>query len=244
MPDYTAWGPLAHLIGTWEGDEGLDVAFAHATGSVGETPYRERTVMNPFGPVDNGTQALYGLDYRMSAWRGTETDPFHTEVGYWLWDAADRAVMRCFMIPRGCTVLAGGTATTDATSFTLAADVGSEEYGILSNPYLARAAHHALRVQRHDRRPRRMVVRRDLDHRPRTPRRHPRAHRPQPPPPGGRVDGYARRPASRGRSASCRDSAGRRSCGRHAAPRRTTAPCLPVPDRPRALRRSSRGARR
>ena len=70
MPDYTAWGPLAHLIGTWEGDEGLDVAFAHATGSVGETPYRERTVMNPFGPVDNGTQALYGLDYRMSAWRG------------------------------------------------------------------------------------------------------------------------------------------------------------------------------
>ena len=108
MTDFTAWGPLAHLIGTWEGDEGLDVAFAHTTGSVGETPYRERIVMKPFGPVDNGTQALYGLDYRMSAWRGDEDDPFHTEVGYWLWDAADCAVMRCFMIPRGSTVLAGG----------------------------------------------------------------------------------------------------------------------------------------
>ncbi|HTD49808.1 MAG TPA: FABP family protein, partial [Acidimicrobiia bacterium] len=62
------------------------------------------------------------------------------EVGYWLWDAADHAVMRCFMIPRGSTVLAGGTATPDVTEFTLAADVGSEIYGILSNPYLARAA--------------------------------------------------------------------------------------------------------
>ena len=48
--------------------------------------------MKPFGPVDNGTQALYGLDYRMAAWRGDEENPFHTEVGYWLWDAADRAV--------------------------------------------------------------------------------------------------------------------------------------------------------
>ena len=138
--DYIAWGPLAPLIGTWEGDEGLDVAFAHATGSVGETPYREHTELKPFGPVDNGTQSLYGLDYRMAAWRGDEENPFHTEVGYWLWDGADRAVSRCFMIPRGSTVLAGGVTTPDAVSFTMSADVGSETYGILSNPYLARAA--------------------------------------------------------------------------------------------------------
>jgi hypothetical protein len=140
MTDYAQWGPLARLVGTWEGDEGLDVAFSHADGRVKETPYRERTVLNPFGPVDNGTQSLYGLDYRMAAWRGDEVDPFHTEVGYWLWDAADRAVMRCFMIPRGSTILAGGTASADASAFTMAADVGSEMFGILSNPYLAKAA--------------------------------------------------------------------------------------------------------
>jgi hypothetical protein len=57
-----------------------------------------------------------------------------------LWDAADRAVMRCFMIPRGSTILAGGTTTPDANTFTMAADVGSEMFGILSNPYLAKAA--------------------------------------------------------------------------------------------------------
>ena len=140
MADYEEWGPLASLVGVWEGDEGLDVAFQHATGKVGETPFREHTEMKPFGPVDNGTQSLFGLDYRMAAWRAGEENPFHTEVGYWLWDAADRAVSRCFMIPRGCTVLAGGVTTADARLFTMSADVGSETYGILSNPYLARAA--------------------------------------------------------------------------------------------------------
>ena len=134
------FGPLAGLIGTWEGDEGIDVAFQHSKGEIGETPYRERATFSPFGPVDNGTQCLYGLDYRMSAWRQGEDDPFHTEIGYWLYDAADGQIMRSFMVPRGSTILAGGPATPDATTFTLQAQVGSETYGILSNNYLASAA--------------------------------------------------------------------------------------------------------
>jgi hypothetical protein len=133
-------GPLAALAGTWEGDEGLDVAFGNKEGRPIETPYRERAVFNPFGPVDNGTQCLFGLDYRMSAWRAGEDDPFHTEVGYWLWDAADSQLMRCFMVPRGCTLLAGGLVAPDAKTFSLQAEVGSETYGILSNPYLAASA--------------------------------------------------------------------------------------------------------
>ena len=82
-------GPLAALAGTWEGADGIDVAFSNSVGDSVETPYRERVVFNPFGPVDNGAQCLFGLDYRMAAWRTAveEVDPFHTEVGYWLWDA-------------------------------------------------------------------------------------------------------------------------------------------------------------
>jgi hypothetical protein len=132
-----AWGPIAGLIGTWEGGSGLDVAYSNAEGALADTPYRERTTFNPFGPVDNGSQALFGLDYRTSAWRGDEQNPFHTEVGYWLWDAAEGQVMRCFMVPRGSTILAGGTAAAEDTSFTLEATVGSETYGILSNRFLA-----------------------------------------------------------------------------------------------------------
>ena len=133
-------GPLAGLVGTWEGDEGLDISFHNADSAVAETQYRERTVFNPFGPVDNGSQSLFGLDYRMAAWRGDEEDPFHTEVGYWLWDAIDGQVMRCFLVPRGSMVLAGGPATRDAKTFTMTAECGSEVYGILSNPYLAKVA--------------------------------------------------------------------------------------------------------
>jgi hypothetical protein len=133
-------GPLAALVGTWEGTDGLDLAFNNESGKVKETPFRERVVMNPFGPVDNGSQCLFGLDYRMAAWRDDDPDPFHTEVGYWLWDEADGQVMRCFMVPRGSTLIAGGRAKPDSTSFSMQAEVGSESYGILSNLYLAASA--------------------------------------------------------------------------------------------------------
>ena len=79
-PTPTDLGPLAALVGAWEGDQGLDVAFQHSKGEIGETPYRERMMFSPFGPVDNGTQALFGLDYRTAAWRVGEDEPFHTEV--------------------------------------------------------------------------------------------------------------------------------------------------------------------
>lgn len=134
------WGPLAALAGEWEGEQGVDVAFGNVEGSMVTTPYRERVTLKPFGPVDNGTQHLYGLDYRMAAWRTGEENPFHTEVGYWLWDAELGHVLRSFMVPRGQTLIAGGAAAPDATSFTLRAELGSVTYGILSNPYLDRAA--------------------------------------------------------------------------------------------------------
>jgi hypothetical protein len=140
MTDTRAWGPLAGLIGAWEGDEGLDISYHNAHGQVRETKYRERFTMDAFGPVANGSQLLYGLDYRMAAWRPNEESPFHTEIGYWLWDAEDGHVIRCFMVPRGTALLAGGSASATASSFSLEANIGSETYGILSNRYLAAKA--------------------------------------------------------------------------------------------------------
>lgn len=136
MDDLDKLGPLARLVGTWEGDRGVDLSYHHAEGEPVETPFRERTTFSAFGPVDNGDQHLYGLDYRTAAWRGDEVDPFHTEVGYWLWDADAGQVMRCFVIPRGSVVLAGGDAAATDSTFTMRAAVGSEEYGVLSNRYL------------------------------------------------------------------------------------------------------------
>ena len=136
------WGPLAGLIGTWESDfDGVDVSFHNDEGKVAETPYREKSTFKPFGPVDNGEQCLYGLDYRTAAYREGEDIPFHTEVGYWLWDAHETQVTKNFVIPRSQVAIAGATVEAGATSFTLGSTLGSVTYGILSNPYLDRIAH-------------------------------------------------------------------------------------------------------
>jgi hypothetical protein len=134
------WGPLGALAGEWQGEGGLDTAFSHARGEVIGTPYLEKLTLKPFGPVDNGSQSLYGLDYKTAMWRDDEENPFHTEVGYWLWDAATGEIVRGFVVPRGITVLAGGTAEADATSFHLSARAGHPQYAIGENSYLAKNA--------------------------------------------------------------------------------------------------------
>ncbi len=134
------WGPLAALAGKWEGSEGLDVAFCHAENKVLETPFREEITFEPFGPVDNGSQQMFGLDYRMTAWPNGEAEPFHMEIGYWLWEPKAQEVYRCFMVPRTTTLLAMGSAAADSTAFRLEARNGETTNGILSNPYLQKAA--------------------------------------------------------------------------------------------------------
>src|SRR5438445_1381965 len=96
------WGPVGVLAGTWEGNVGLDVSYHNVEGVVGKTGYFERAELKPFGPVDNGKQSLYGLDYRMAAWRHGEesANPFHTEVGYWMWDGGRGEIYRCVIVPR------------------------------------------------------------------------------------------------------------------------------------------------
>ena len=59
------WGPLAGLAGEWEGEGGVDRAFKHSQNVVFDTDYREKCTMKPFGPVENGSQVLYGLDYTL-----------------------------------------------------------------------------------------------------------------------------------------------------------------------------------
>lgn len=133
----TQLGPLAPLAGLWEGDKGDDTAPSDDRGTE-HNRFRERITFDPMGPVRNHEQILYGLRYATTVWRIGEADPFHEEVGYWLWDAQAKQVMRCFIVPRGVTVLAGGTIEPGAQSFTLVAERGSSTYGICSNQFLDR----------------------------------------------------------------------------------------------------------
>ncbi|MCA9681076.1 MAG: FABP family protein [Myxococcales bacterium] len=132
-------GPLAALVGTWEGARGSDTAPDEPDRlQTAVSRFHERTSFEPIGLADNHDQLMYGLRYSTMAWRIGENKSFHEEVGYWLWEPATRSVMKCFNIPRGISVIAGGTIEPGAGSFTMKAERGSTTFGILGNPYLER----------------------------------------------------------------------------------------------------------
>lgn len=128
-------GPLGVLAGTWEGHKGDDKAPDDNRG-VETNLFREIMVCEPTGLVQNHEQFLYGLRYKTTAWRLGEDNAFHETCGYWLWDAATEQVMRCFTVPRGVAVIAGGKVAKNAKNFTLMAKLGSPTYGICSGPFL------------------------------------------------------------------------------------------------------------
>ncbi len=149
-------GPLRPLAGVWEGDKGHDHAPSDKPENDREpvdSTYRERISLLPIGRVDNHEQKLYGLRYSTEAWRLSTGASFHQEVGYWLWDAANEQVMRCFIVPRGINVLAGGTVEPDARTFSLAADLGSTTFGICAAPFLDqqfKVVRYTLDIEVHD----------------------------------------------------------------------------------------------
>jgi len=128
-------GPLAMLAGTWEGVTGNDTAPSDDRGTE-ENKYRERMILETISPAENHEQKLQGLRYHTEAWRIGESTPFHDEIGYWLWDADANQVMKCVLIPRGVSLIAGGKVDRGATRFKLTAQLGSTCFGICSNPFL------------------------------------------------------------------------------------------------------------
>jgi hypothetical protein len=130
-------GPLTDLVGVWEGDKGDDIAPDDVRG-VENNKYRERLTLEQIGPIQNHEQNLHVLRYATRAWRIGEADSFHEELGYWSWEPANNEVMRCFLIPRGISLIAGGMAERDAKEFTLRAEAGLSTFGICTNPFLDR----------------------------------------------------------------------------------------------------------
>ncbi len=130
-------GPLKQLIGTWEGDQGEDVAPSSSRGTE-VNKFREVVTFELLNEVDNHEQILNGLRYRATAWEIGDEEPFHEEVGYWLWDEEAKQVIRSFLIPRGVSVLAGGNCHNNASEFQVNAKNGDSIFGICSNPFLDR----------------------------------------------------------------------------------------------------------
>jgi hypothetical protein len=135
-------GPLTPLVGDWEGNDGVDLSYHNRDDETTRTGYFEKAWFRPIPIVENGHQIMYGLNYGMTAWRHGEEamDPFHDEVGYLLWDKANGQVIRCFAVPRGLAILAGGSAKLRDRSLTFKAEPGSKCYGLCQNQYLLERA--------------------------------------------------------------------------------------------------------
>ena len=131
------YGPLTDLIGVWEGDKGLDIVPSDDRGTE-ENLFRERIVFEQMSPVQNHEQTLNVLRYSTMVYRIGQGFTFHEELGYWSWEPKTQEIMRCFLVPRGIALIAGGKADKDAKEFRLEAKAGSPTFGICNNPFLER----------------------------------------------------------------------------------------------------------
>ena len=127
-------GPLAPMAGVWEGLGGAD---QHPVAEGLEAnAFVEHYELHPIDRQTNGPQLFYGLRYHTHITKPGEVETFHDQVGYWLYEPAAETVTLTLGIPRAQVLLASGPAGAEDREFELTATLGSEVYGILSNPFL------------------------------------------------------------------------------------------------------------
>jgi hypothetical protein len=134
------YGPLAELIGIWEGDKGMDIA-PEPDGKE-ENPYYERIEALAGGDLKNAqTQVLSVVHYRKLVTRKSTNEVFHDQCGYWMWDAKENVIMHAFVIPRAVSVLAGANYTENKTVdgrliIDINSSIDNKDWGIVQSPFM------------------------------------------------------------------------------------------------------------
>jgi len=138
------YGPLTALIGTWKGDQGLDVS--PEPDGTEKNAYTETIVFTPAGDVDNAeSQELVALHYHLAVHRIPDGKAIHNQTGYWIWDAAAQVVMHTFTIPRAVSVIAGGSFSGETEAdgslvFEVTASLDSPDWQIIQSPFMRKHA--------------------------------------------------------------------------------------------------------
>lgn len=134
------YGPLTRLIGVWKGSKGMDVAPEPAGAE--NNPYHETISFTAIGDVTNAeSQVLAAIHYRQLVQRKSNDAVFHDETGYWMWDAAAGIIMHSLAIPRGVSLLAGGThngknENDGSTLLEVSASLDSKDWQIIQSPFM------------------------------------------------------------------------------------------------------------
>jgi hypothetical protein len=131
------YGPLAELIGVWEGDKGLDIA-PEPDGSE-ESPYYETIEFTARGTAENAdSQELAVVRYQQIVSRKSNDEVFHDQTGYWMWDPATGVVMQSLAIPRAVCALAGGSVSQldGETTLKVRAAMDDPDWGVIQSPFM------------------------------------------------------------------------------------------------------------
>ena len=138
------FGPLTNLIGTWQGEDGIDVA--PEPDGTETNPYFETITYSAVGDVTNAEQQnLAVVHYRQIVRRKSDGDVFHDETGYWMWDQDAGVVMHSLVIPRAVCVLAGGKYAGEKDSegrtiINVAATADDPNWTIIQSPFMQKNA--------------------------------------------------------------------------------------------------------
>lgn len=131
------YGPLAVLVGNWEGDKGMDTS--PEPDGMEETTYFETILFEAIGDVTNAeSQTLAAVRYHQVVSKKSNNEVFHNETGYWMWDSQTDTIMHSLTIPRGVCILAGGKPGTNGarTVLEVKAAVGDKQWGIIQSPFM------------------------------------------------------------------------------------------------------------
>ena len=134
------YGPLSALIGSWKGNQGMDIS--PEPEGIEENPYYETIDFEAAGDVENAeSQTLAIVRYHQVVRRKSDDQVFHDQIGYWLWDAGSETIIQTVTIPRGVSVIAGGSfdgAAQGSAAIVLevAAKLGDPDWGIVQSPFM------------------------------------------------------------------------------------------------------------
>jgi len=136
------YGPLKHLIGTWKGDKGMDIA--PEPDGVEESPYYETIIFEEGGNLKNAErQELSIVPYHQVVKRKSDNGVFHDERGYLLWDAGNKTIIQSYTIPRGVAVVAGCEFDSNPNADVIEFEVKATENGewnIAQSPFMKQNA--------------------------------------------------------------------------------------------------------
>lgn len=137
------YGPLLALVGTWQGDKGMDIS--PEPGGVEENPYYETITFEAAGDLTNAeTQHLAIVSYHQVVTRKSNDEVFHDQIGYWTWDAATHTIAQSVNIPRVVALLAGGSFDGDTSNASIVLEVRAKkndpDWGIIESPFMRDSA--------------------------------------------------------------------------------------------------------